>query len=121
MSFSKLISKVIGDKQRWRTYKARVRHLPENYRTAVDAIERYLMYFARAGDADSINSLFEDLADLFEQAVADQTPVRAVVGEDPVQFVETFLQNYSTGGWVTRERQRLVSAIEQASDQGSGS
>lgn len=121
MSISNLISKVTGDKRRWRAYKARVRQLPENYRTAVDAIERYLMYFARAGDADSINSLFEDLADLFEQAVLDDRPVRAVVGEDPVEFVETFLQNYSTGGWVTRERERLITAIDRASDQGSGS
>jgi len=30
--FSKLISKVIGDKRRWRQYKARIRGLPTNYR-----------------------------------------------------------------------------------------
>ena len=36
------IAKVIGPKKQWRAYKARVRLLPENYRTAVDAIERYL-------------------------------------------------------------------------------
>ena len=32
------ISKVIGDKKRWRAYKARTRRLPENYRTVVEAI-----------------------------------------------------------------------------------
>ena len=61
------ISKVIGAKRRWRAYKARVEQLPENYRTAVDAIERYLMYFGPV-DGDSAASMFEDLADLFEQA-----------------------------------------------------
>ena len=113
MSISKFTSRVIGDKRRWRKYKARSRQLPENYRTAVDAIERYLLYFGPA-DGDSAASMFEDLADLFEQAAADGTPVRAVVGEDPVEFVEAFLQNYTKGGWVTRERERLVDAIARA-------
>ena len=99
MSISKLTSKVIGDKRRWRAYKARTRRLPEGYRTAVDAIERYLMYFGSA-DGDSAASMFEDLADLFEQAAADGTPIREIVGQDPVEFVEVFLQNYDKGGWV---------------------
>jgi ABC-type glutathione transport system ATPase component len=58
--------------------------------------------------------MFEDLAYLFEQAAADGTPIRAVVGEDPVEFAEAFLLNYSKGGWVTRERERLVNAIGRA-------
>jgi len=32
MAISKFTSKVIGDKRRWRQYKARTRQLPENYR-----------------------------------------------------------------------------------------
>jgi DNA-binding ferritin-like protein (Dps family) len=105
------ISKVIGDKRRWREYKARVRQLPPNYRTAVDAIERYLMYFGLL-DADSAASLFEDVADLFEQAAADGTSIREIVGEDPVEFVDALVRNYPKGGYVDRERQRLVNAIE---------
>ncbi|MGZ5384481.1 MAG: DUF1048 domain-containing protein, partial [Acidimicrobiia bacterium] len=61
MSISKFTSKVIGDKRRWRQYKARTRQLPANYRTAVEALERYLMYFGPA-DGDSAASMFEDLA-----------------------------------------------------------
>jgi DNA-binding ferritin-like protein (Dps family) len=119
MSISKVTSKMISDKRRWRAYKARSRQLSENYRTAVDAIERYLLYFGPA-DGDSAASMFEDLADLFEQAAADGTPVRAVVGEDPVEFVEAFLQNYTKGGWVTRERERLVDAIARAEEGDKG-
>ena len=44
MSISKFAAKVIGDKRRWREYKARVRELPEPYRGAVEAFERYLGY-----------------------------------------------------------------------------
>jgi DNA-binding ferritin-like protein (Dps family) len=104
-------SKVIGDKRRWREYKARVRQLPPEYRTAVDAIERYLMHFGPV-DGDSAASVFEDVADLFEQAAADGTPIREIVGEDPVEFVDALVRNYAKGGYVDRERQRLVSAID---------
>ena len=116
---SGFISKVIGDKKRWRAYKARTRRLPENYRTAVDAIERCLMNFVPT-DGDSAASMFEDLADLFEQAAADGTPIREIVGDDPVEFVEAFAQNYSEGGYIpTRVRKRLTDAIERAAGDGT--
>ena len=113
---SGLISKVIGDKRRWRQYKARVRQLPPNYRMAVEAIERYLMYFVPT-NGDSAASMFEDLADLFEQAAADGTPIREIVGKNPVEFVEAFVQNYSEGGYVpARARKQLTDAIARAEE-----
>ena len=51
-------------------------------RTVLDAL--------RADQRDSAASMFEDLADLFEQAAADATPIREIVGEDPVEFVDAF-------------------------------
>jgi DNA-binding ferritin-like protein (Dps family) len=119
MSISKLTSKVIGEKRRWRQYKARVRQLPANYRAAADAFERYLMHLGPA-DGNSAASMFEDLADLFEQSAADGTPIREVVGEDPVEFIEAFLQNYPEGQWRTRERERLVNAIQRAAGEDTG-
>jgi len=119
MSISKFTSKVIGDKRRWRQYKARTRQLPDNYRAAVDALERYLMYLGPA-DGNSAASMFEDLADLFEQSAADGTPIREVVGEDPVEFIEAFLRNYPEGQWRSRERERLISAIERAAGEDTG-
>ena len=112
------ISKVIGPKRRWRAYKARVRQLPENYRTTVEAIERYLMHFGPM-DGDSAASLLEDVADLFERAAADGTPIREIVGEDPVEFVEALVGNYEKGGYVALERERLTSAIARAEEQRS--
>jgi DNA-binding ferritin-like protein (Dps family) len=114
-----LIATMIGPKKRWRAYKARVRQLPEDYQLAVDAIERFLMLFVPT-DRDSAESRFEDLVELFEQAAADGTPIREVVGNDPVEFVRIFAANYSDGGYVTpRARKRLVRDVARAAGDGT--
>ena len=56
----------------------------------------------------------------FEQAAASGTPVREIVGEDPVEFAEAFLRNYPQGQWIVRERERLTSAIDSAAGEDSG-
>lgn len=119
MSFSKFTAKAIGDKRRFRQYKSRMARLPENYRAAIDALERYLFIFG-PGKGESIEAMLDDLGDLFEQSAAVGTPIRAIVGADPVEFVETFLRNYPEGGWITRERERLTSAIDRAAGGDSG-
>ena len=108
-----IITRLVGDKRRWRQYKARTRQLPESYHTAIEALERYLMCFG-PGDGGTAASMFEDLADLFEQSAATRTPIRAIVGDDPVEFAETFLRNYPEGSWIVRERKRLTSAVARA-------
>jgi DNA-binding ferritin-like protein (Dps family) len=114
-----LISRLIGEKRRWRRYRARVKAFPEPYRSAVDAIEDYLMSFGR-GDGAGWAEQLEDLADLFERAAADGTPIREIVGEHPEEFVEAFVQNYPEGQWVIRERERLRSKIRRAAGDGTG-
>jgi DNA-binding ferritin-like protein (Dps family) len=103
------MSKVIGPKRQWWQYKARARQLPASYRTALDALERYLNYM---GGMDDGTAMYADLVDLFEQSAANGTPIRQIVGEDPVEFIETFVRNYPKGQWIIRERERLVNAIE---------
>ena len=110
----------LEQKKRYRQYKARTKLLPANYRTAVGALERYLMYFGSITRGDTLVSMLEDLADLFEQSAANETPIRAVVGEDPVEFAETFLQNYSEGQWINKERERLTNAIYRAAGEDTG-
>ena len=112
MAILEFMSKMIGEKRRWWEYKARIAKLPANYREAVEAFERYMMYFG-SEDADSVCSMFEDLAELFEQSAADGTPIRKVVGEDAVEFIDAFLRNYPEGQWRHRERDRLTNAIAQ--------
>jgi DNA-binding ferritin-like protein (Dps family) len=114
---AKWIERVTGpleEKKRYKQYKARTAQLPANYRTAIDALERYLTYFGSITKGDILVSMLEDLADLFEQSAASETPIRAIVGEDPVEFAETFLQNYSEGQWINKERERLTNAIDRA-------
>lgn len=121
MSIFSKVAGDLGDKRRWRQYKARVARLPEGYRTAAKAVERYIMHLGGIGDGGALVTMFDDLADMFEQAAADRTPLRQVVGTDPVEFVETFLANYPQGRWITKERDRLTDAIARAAGDGPGS
>ncbi len=113
MSISKFATAVIGDKRRYRQYKTRIAQLPANYRDAIDALERYLFVFG-PGKGDSVQAMLDDLADLFEQSAANATPIREVVGADPVEFAEAFARNYPDGSWIARERDRLTAAIDRA-------
>jgi DNA-binding ferritin-like protein (Dps family) len=111
------IEKITGSleqKKQYRQYKARKEQLPANYRTAIDALERYLMYFGSISKGDVLLSMLDDLADLFEQSAANGTPIRAIVGNDPVEFAEEFLRNYTQGQWINKERERLITAIARA-------
>ena len=110
----------IEQKREYRRYKARVAALPESHRTAVHGLERYMTYLGGIGDGDSILTMLDDLADLLERGAADGTPVREIVGEDPVEFAEAFVRNYPAGQWIVRERDRLTSAIERADAEGTG-
>ena len=111
------IEKITGsfeEKKRWRKYKARKEQLPTSYRTAIDGIERYFMYAGSIVKGEVIMQMLEDLADLIERAAADGTPIRDIVGDEPVEFADTFIQNYSDGQWINKERKRLTDAIAQA-------
>ena len=116
----KWIEQVTGsfeDKKRWKQYKARKTQLPTGYRTAIDGIERYFMYAGAVVNGDIMMQMLEDLADLIEGAAADQTPIRDIVGADPVEFAETFIANYSDGQWISKERKRLHAAINKSVDE----
>lgn len=117
---AKWIGQVIGateDKRRWRQYKARKDRLPQGYRTAIDGLERYITYAGSIAKSDVFLQMVEDLADLFEGAAADGTPIRGIVGEDPVEFAEDFLRNYADGQWINKERRRLNETIDQAAEE----
>jgi DNA-binding ferritin-like protein (Dps family) len=113
-----ILELIIGsfdDKKRWRAYKARTKALPEPYRATVDAIERYIMHSGETpADWSRAAAMLDDLAELFERAAADGTPVRDIVGDEPVEFVDEFVRTYSDGGWIAKERERLRKTISDA-------
>lgn len=115
--YVEVVTGSLDEKKRWRRYKARVKELPENYRTALEAMERYLMHFGPMGGPVE---MFEDLADLFEQSAAGGTPVRDLFGHDPIEFVEMFMNNYPAGQYRARERDRFISAVARAAGDDAG-
>ena len=114
-----LVTGSLEQKKQYRQYKARVKQLPADYRAAVEALERYLMFSGGVVKGDVALRMFDDLANLFEESAAAGTPIRDIVGDDPVEFVETFVANYADGQWINKERDRLIKAIDRASAGGT--
>ena len=114
MGWIEQVTGSLEQKKQYRQYKARTKQLPANYRAAIDALERYLTYFGAITKGETLVKMLEDLADLFEQSAASGTPIRAIVGDDPVEFAEEFLRNYAEGQWINKERARLAEAIARA-------
>jgi DNA-binding ferritin-like protein (Dps family) len=104
----------LEQKKQYKQDKARIDALPEPYATAAQAMHRYFMCYAGITDGDTLVTMFGDLADLWERAAVDGTPVRAIVGDDPVEFAETFAQAYTGKQWIDKERKRLTDAIDKA-------
>jgi DNA-binding ferritin-like protein (Dps family) len=109
-----LVTGSLEQKKRYRRCKARIEGLPEPYRTVAKEFQRYFMIYGGIVDGETSLTMMEDFADLWERAAADGTPVRAIVGEDPVEFAETFTQAYTGKHWIDKERTRLAEAIEDA-------
>ena len=106
----------LDDKKKWREYKARKQQLPPNYKTAIDGLERYFMYAGAIVKGDVLMQMLDDLLDLIEQGAADGTPIRDLVGDNPVEFADAFIENYAAGQWVNKERERLNDAIDKAAN-----
>lgn len=116
---AKWIETVTGSweqKKQYRQLKARIEALPQPYGAAAKAVQRYLMYYGGITDGDTAIAMLGDLADLWDRAAADGTPVRAIVGEDPVEFAEVFAQAYTGARWIDKERARLNKAIDDAQE-----
>jgi DNA-binding ferritin-like protein (Dps family) len=105
----------LEQKRRYKQYRARMEALPAPYGVAATALYRYFMYNGAAVmDAEGSLTMMSDFVDLWERAVADGTPVRAIVGEDPVEFADAFVQAYTGKRWIDKERARLTKAIQEA-------
>jgi DNA-binding ferritin-like protein (Dps family) len=104
----------LEQKKQYKQHKARIDGLPEPYGSAAKAMHRYVMHFGMISDDDTFVTMFGDLADLWERAATDGTPIREIVGGDPVDFTESFALAYATKHWIDKERARLTKAIEDA-------
>jgi DNA-binding ferritin-like protein (Dps family) len=107
----------LEQKKQYRQATARLDALPAPYQSVASALTRYVMYCGGVTDGDTIVQMVGDLADLWERAAVDGTPVREIVGDDPVEFAESFAQAYGGKRWIDKERDRLTKAVE-ATDRG---
>jgi DNA-binding ferritin-like protein (Dps family) len=104
----------LEQKKQYKQAQARLEALPEPYRGMAKAQHRYFMYYGGVTDGDTLVQMFLDLADLWERAAIDGTPVSAIVGDDPVDFAETYAQAYGGTQWIDKERARLIKAYDDA-------
>ncbi len=109
-----MVTGSLEQKKQYRQYKARLDALPEPYNDVAKAIHRYFMYSGGIEDGGTLITMLGDFADLWDRAVADGTPVRDIVGDDPVEFAEAFIQAYAGKQWIDRERARLTEAVDAA-------
>jgi DNA-binding ferritin-like protein (Dps family) len=103
-----------GEKKQYKQNKARIVTLPEPYSTTAKALLRYFTYSSGITDGATLVQMVGDLADLWERAAVDGTPVREIVGENPVEFAEAFVEAYTGKQWIDKERARLTKAIDDA-------
>ena len=100
----------LEQKKQYKQAKARTESLPEPYAAAAEAVNRYLTYFGGVVDGDVIVRMFVDLADLWERAAIDGTPVR--------EIAESYAESYGGKRWIDKERTRLVRAFDDLEKEG---
>ena len=110
----------LEQKKQFRQYVARIDALPQPYRDAAKAFHRYFMYQGGIVDGDTLLTMFGDFADLWERAAADRTPIRDLVGDDPVEFADEFAAAYTGKRWIDKERERLTKAVDAAAAEDVG-
>lgn len=114
---AKWIEAVTGSLEQKKQYnqaKARMDNLRAPYAAAANAVQRYLLYRGDVTDGETMATMINDLADLWDRAATDGTPVREIVGDDPVEFAEAFALAYTGKRWIDKERARLTKAIDDA-------
>ena len=114
MSWIEKITGPLEDKRQFRADRTRMEALPQPYKDACVAVFRYLMRAGGISDGDTAVRMMTDLVDLFERASVDGTALEALLGEDPVEFIDEFLRAYDQGSWPAKERGKLRAAIRDA-------
>lgn len=109
-----LVTGSLEQKRLYNGYRKRLGALPEPYGTVAKALHRYFVYNSGVTDGDVLVRMIGDFTDLWERAVVDETPVHDIVGDDPVEFADSFAEAYVGKRWIDKERARLTKTIEQA-------
>jgi len=86
--------------------------MPIDFEVAFEAFASYLVRRLPATPVDAAAAVLDDLAALFAEAVADGSPLRAVVGNDPAEIAEALLANHAELSCNRQARADLARAID---------
>lgn len=109
-----MVTGSLEQKKQFRQYRARLEALPEPYLGVAKAVQRYFMTTGGVTDGETLVTMMGDFVELWERAAADHTPVRDIVGDDPVEFADAFIEAYLGARWTDKEKARLTAAVEAA-------
>jgi len=104
-----MFKKMIGEKREYREYRKRVDALPEEYRKAMTAIEKYMWNFAKGS---GMMELLQNILEMFENSASDGLSVREVVGNDIAAFADSLLAEFPEETWMDKMRKKLRDSIE---------
>ncbi|MBF2460089.1 DUF1048 domain-containing protein [Listeria seeligeri] len=97
------------EKRDYKLYKKRIATLPEDYQTAMKAIETYLWSFAKGA---GMFYVLKNVLEMFENAVTDNLELKAVVGDDLAEFADNLLLEYPEETWLDKERKKLRKSMK---------
>jgi len=104
-----MFKKMIGEKREYRAYRSRVDALPDEYRKAMTAIEKYMWSFARGA---GMLRLLENILEMFENSASDGLRVKEVVGHDIAGFCDALLAEFPEETWMDKMRKKLRDSVE---------
>ncbi|MBC1591870.1 DUF1048 domain-containing protein [Listeria welshimeri] len=97
------------EKRDYKLYKKRIAALPEDYKTAMTAIETYLWNFAKGA---GMFEILKNVLEMFENAAADNLELKAVIGDDLAEFADNLLNEYPEETWMDKQRTKLRDSIK---------
>ncbi|MFD1938617.1 MULTISPECIES: DUF1048 domain-containing protein [Nonomuraea] len=88
------IQDIIEGKKQWRAHVARVKALPPDYQIVYKEIQRYLF---KVGPIDLLDGpLLSGILDFFEEGVAANRGVLALIGNDVAAFADDLIKDSRT-------------------------
>ena len=105
-----IITTIMGDKKEYKQFKNRVAELPTSYKTAFNALEKYMWNFA---GGSGFMKVLNAALDIFEEAAGDQVALNDVLGNDPVAFADGLMAQYPDELWLRKQQNNLRAAIAE--------
>ncbi|MBV4440609.1 DUF1048 domain-containing protein [Clostridium tyrobutyricum] len=104
------IQSIFESKKRYKDYKKEKEKLPDDYEKAINALEKYMWSFAKSGN---FMTVLEEVLQLFMESSFEKVPLSEVIGEDPVKFADTIMEQFPQELWLIKSREKLRDEIKK--------